>query len=185
MADQNPKPKAHFVWAELLPLVAGIVTTIAVAGTFYSYKTTIEKPAFVNLTAKDLDELHLQITRLDADVTSVQGQLKALSNVPEDSKVAIQLKAIDTTLADLKTRHGKLEDVILNNPIKAIEVPLLRKDLDNLKDSQQQNLLALKQGVDQVYDLNKWLLGAMAVSILTLAISNFLKGKEKDKPTSG
>lgn len=101
--------------------------------------------------------------------------------MPEGSQVAAQLNHLETSVTDLQTRHSKLEEVILNNPTKAIEVPLIRRDLDNLKDSQQQNLLALKQGIDQVYDLNKWLLGAMAISIITLAISNFLKGKEKEK----
>lgn len=184
--DKNPKPKSHswWSWAEFLPLVALITTVMTAAIAFYSNRASIEKPAFVNLNLREIDELHERIARLETAVTSVNGQMQALANVPEDAKVAVQLKGIDTSLNDLKARHGRLEDVILNNPAKAIEVPLLRRDLDNLKDSQQQNLLALKQGVDQVYDLNKWLLGAMAVSIVTLAISNILKGREKDKPMS-
>jgi uncharacterized protein (DUF3084 family) len=125
-----------------------------------------------------------KISVLEKDVASLRNQLQALSNVPDENKIAIQLKGMDTALTDLKARHAKLEDAILTNPAKAIEVPLLRKDLDNLKDSQQQNLLALQQGVDRIYDLNKWLLGAMAVSIITLAISNVLSGRKK-KPADG
>jgi hypothetical protein len=59
-----------------------------------------------------------------------------------------------------------------------LEIPLLQRDLENLKVSQQANIQAVKDGVDRIYDLNKWLLGAMALSIIALAIGNFLKAKE-------
>ena len=184
MPNQTKSPKG-INWviklSETLPVIVIIITVISSGATFYAYKFSVEKPALASLTQKDVADLHAQIDQLDRDLMSVKNQLRALTNVPEDTKVAIQLKGIDDSLNDLKARHEKLENAISNNPAKAIEVPLLRKDLDNLKDSQQQNLLALKQGVDQVYDLNKWLLGAMAISIVTLAISNFLRGKGKEK----
>jgi hypothetical protein len=35
--------------------------------------------------------------------------------------------------------------------------------------------LAVKESVDRIYDINKWLLGGMAVSVIALAIGNFFK----------
>lgn len=130
-------------------------------------------------------KIHKELQGMSENVNNLKAQLDTLSQIPDESKFAIQLRDINTVLTDLKSRQSKLEEVIMSNPAKAIEVPLLRKDLDSLKDAQQQNLLALRQGVDQVYDLNKWLLGAMAVSIVTLAISNLMKGREKEKPEAG
>jgi hypothetical protein len=96
--------------------------------------------------------------------------------VPDASKAGLQLDQLQKSVADLQTRQVRIEQAILANPIKALEIPLLQRDLDGLKTAQQDSILALRQNVDRVYDLNKWLLGAMAVSIVTLAISNFLKG---------
>lgn len=49
----------------------------------------------------------------------------------------------------------KLENAILTTPSKALEIPLLQRDLENTKISQQAMISAVKDGVDRVYDLNK------------------------------
>jgi len=164
---------------EWLPLVAGAITALTLLITTTLWFRPDSSLLLERYSIEQSKTLQDKYAVLDKKVDSLGGQLQALSNIPDQNKIAIQLKGMDVALNDLKTRHTKLEDAILTNPAKAIEVPLLRKDLDNLKDSQQQNLLALQQGVDRVYDLNKWLLGAMAVSIITLAISNVLRGKKK------
>jgi hypothetical protein len=171
---------------EWLSIVAGTITALTVLATLLvNWSSQTNGPTLVNqYDVERYVRVQEKISVLEKDVASLRNQLQALSNVPDENKIAIQLKGMDTALTDLKARHAKLEDAILTNPAKAIEVPLLRKDLDNLKDSQQQNLLALQQGVDRIYDLNKWLLGAMAVSIITLAISNVLSGRKK-KPADG
>jgi hypothetical protein len=57
-------------------------------------------------------------------------------------------------------------------------MPLFQRDLENIRISEQSNSSVLKDSVDRIYDLNKWLLGAMAISIITLAVANFFKAKE-------
>ena len=56
-------------------------------------------------------------------------------------------------------------------------MPLIRRDIDNMREANTQNLSAIKQSVDQIYDLTKWLLGALAVGVLSLAIANFFTKK--------
>jgi len=166
-------------WSQLLALIAAFITILATfAGVFNNYIAERVMVPDLKLESR-FESLDVKIKALDDGLVKLRAQTENLSLLPEQSKVAIQLKGIDAAVKDLQTRHSELEQAILANPGKAIEVPLLRKDLDNLKDAQQQNALALKQGVDQVYDLNKWLLGAMAVSIVTLAVSNLLRGTEK------
>jgi hypothetical protein len=170
-------------WLTTLAGVMALLTTVVVYVVPQITGTPEPSPATVEITTqirRTLDRLDYQ----DEQLGHLQGQLQSLSNVPEEGKIAVQLKTLDDTLSELKVRQSKLEEVILNNPAKAIEVPLLRKDLDNLKDAQQQNVLALKQGVEQVYDLNKWLLGTMAISIIMLVLSKFFGGGEKDKTAS-
>ena len=54
---------------------------------------------------------------------------------------------------------------------------MLRRDLESVREANAQGLAAVRQSVDQVYDLSKWLLGALVVGILSLAISNYFTKK--------
>jgi archaellum component FlaC len=166
--------------AGLLGLISAIVG-IAVAFYAWSYplpSNPVQQAAVpVSIINEDISN---RLNQMSEDLNQINEKVKNLSVIPEESKVAAQIKEIDSAIKDLQTRHSKLEEVIMGNPAKALEVPLLRKDLDNLKEIQQQSVASMKQAVDQVYDLNKWLLGAMAVSIIMLGISQFLKSKESE-----
>ena|ERR1700686_115605 len=181
--DQAKDERSTPSWlkgSQLLALIAAAITTVATVGVTFFTRFIQESTAIPEMRAeRRFVEMDSRIESVNKDIVGLKSQINSLSNVPEQTKVAIRLKGIESALTDIQSRNLKLEQVILENPAKAIEVPLLRKDLENLKDAQQQNSLALKQGVDQVYDLNKWLLGAMAVSIVTLAVSNLLRGREK------
>lgn len=92
-----------------------------------------------------------------------------------------QLQRLESDIAKIDKRLRQLEQAILASPAKALEIPLLQRDVDNLKASNQSSIAALKDSVDRVYDLNKWLLGTMALSITSLALTSFfLKGKENN-----
>ena len=90
---------------------------------------------------------------------------------------------LQQTLADIVKRLSSLEDVILDNPSKAVQTILLRKDLDNLKNSNQADVLMIKQEIERVYDLSKWLAGLLfflAFGILSLAVANVFKGRKTE-----
>ena len=47
---------------------------------------------------------------------------------------------------------------------------------------QQANMGAVKDGADRLYDLLKWIVGATAIAIISLALTTFLKGPPKAEP---
>ena len=118
------------------------------------------------------------IDRLSVQINELQKHFASLSSIPAENTLSIEIQKLNTAQDALSTREEKLEFAIMRNPAQALEVPLLRRDLDNLKDAQQAAYSTLKDSVDRIYDLNKWLLGAMAISIVTLAVGNLLKPKE-------
>jgi hypothetical protein len=130
------------------------------------------------IRAEQLDKLAEKIASLGSDLNALRQHISSISNIPKEDALNIELQKLGSSFKDLNSREAKLETVILENPAKALEMPLLRRDLDNVKDVQQAALVNLKDSVDRIYDLNKWLLGAMAVSIVTLATGNLLKSKE-------
>jgi hypothetical protein len=80
----------------------------------------------------------------------------------------------------IEAREGRLEQAILTNPEKALAMPMLRRDLDAAKETNAQAIAAVKANVDQVYDLTKWFIGALAVGVFSLAIPNLLSRRKPD-----
>lgn len=168
--------------SNLLSIIAGTVGMLVAYFTMFESVTKFEI-GDLGIKIEQIDatkNINSEIVSLRADLKQVKDNVDSLTKIPEDSKAGIQLKQIQAILTDLQTRQGKLEAVILTNPAKALEIPLLQRDLENVKAQQQVSVLTMKESIDRIYDLNKWLLGAMAVSIVTLALSNFLKGKESE-----
>jgi hypothetical protein len=118
-------------------------------------------------TAKQTADLSALKRRVDAIVADQNGQTPP--------KVLELKEQID----QLARRQKLIEDAISRDPAKALELPLMRRDLDNLKESQIQSANSVKQSVDQVYDLNKWLFGGMALSVFAVAIGNLLRGRSR------
>lgn len=165
--------------SSILSLMAAIVGTIvALYSTVDTFRTIELKGVKLQVDQASSDKTLAETIKLREELRSLKTDLQNVASLPHDAKVAIQLQQTQKAIKDIAERQEKLEQVILANPAKALEIPLLQRDLENVKSAQQANLTAVKEGVDRIYDLNKWLLGAMAISIVTLAISNFLKGKE-------
>jgi hypothetical protein len=72
----------------------------------------------------------------------------------------------------------------MNSPEKALSVPLLRQDLENMKISYHSDGVEYTRQIDRVYDQNKWFIGlmfSMALGLIGLAISNFLQIKRRNE----
>jgi hypothetical protein len=118
-------------------------------------------------------------------VKKVEQRIQSLSAIPKEDALNSEIQNIKASTIELTAKQARIESAILESPSKALEMPLLRRDLDSLRQLQQSSLVAMKESVDRVYDLNKWLLGAMAVSVISLALSNLLKPREAIKSSTG
>ena len=66
---------------------------------------------------------------------------------------------------------------------RSLSVPLLRKDLEQLKTQLNERTTAASKEIDRIYDQNKWflgLMGTMALGLLGLAVSNFLQSRNEN-----
>jgi hypothetical protein len=102
------------------------------------------------------------------------GHLVAINTTPSTSD-----RSLAPELKELNSRLEKLEQAVVKTPETALALPLLRRDLDAMKEVVQASNTYFKDSVDRIYDLNKWLLGTMAVSVIGLAITTFLKPTSK------
>jgi hypothetical protein len=123
-------------------------------------------PPGINPVATQLRQHTNALTRLDAEVARLRTEIQALRSAPDRTSIGAQVASLDVAITDLRQRQGRLEAAIMEDPARALQVPLLRRDLDNLVAQQVQQMETQRRDVERLYQLLIGLFAALAVSIL-------------------
>ncbi|HEX2076422.1 MAG TPA: hypothetical protein VHG08_01900 [Longimicrobium sp.] len=172
----------HRRFGEILAVISVLVAAGAVVLTlnFGMLEPPIPEPT--QSAEKDREE----IASIRAELQRTRDQIAALARAPAGSELGVRINRLTVAVEDLQKRQLRLETAIGADPARALEVPLLRRDLENVRAAQTQYYEALRADVNRVYDMNKWLLGAMAIAVVTLGISSLWKGlTERKQPDQG
>ena len=81
----------------------------------------------------------------------------------------------------MKTSLDDLNSIILDNPEKAVSLPLMRKDMENLESNHKNDLEAMRSELSRALGLGQWLIGLMffmAIGLFGIAVGNLLLPKE-------
>ncbi len=111
-------------------------------------------------------------------INNINNRLKVLIKSDTTTAVGVQIALIHSDVKTLDSRIQILEEGLLENPEKALAIPLLRKDIQNIKRSYNENITAMNKNIDRIYDQNKWFIGLMvsiAIGFIGLVVSNFLQ----------
>ncbi len=95
------------------------------------------------------------------------------------------MAAVRADLTALDKRIQGIETAILDNPSKAISIPLLRQELETVKVDAQKEADSQTKQIDRIYDQNKWFIGlmfTMAIGLIGLAVSNFIQARKASEP---
>lgn len=169
-----------------LSLASAFLSTVAVAGAMFFATCQFESNTakVTHLIGHDLrnqlkdvgSALERQQNLIDRIVT----QLEALRSSPPKSTIAADVEELKQIVFKMDSRLASLEGAVTQDPEKALSLPLLRKDVDSLESAHQEDLNAVREEVERVYDLNKWFIGLMitiALSVWGLAIGNVVRGR--------
>lgn len=172
-------------------VVAGTSATIAIAITFSMLSgvffgggqalTREELSDRLKLLESSLRETQQMVAKAQTEVKQIKNEVGAIANLPKDSKWTSEASRINGKVAALDGKLAALESALTEDPVKALAVPILRKDLDNARNTFNTGLTQTRSEIAQIYDLNKWFIGLMmtiAVSVLGLAVSSFLGRKD-------
>lgn len=173
------KSKASSVLA-IISLVAGASAGMAVLSDGKSLLDTLMlRQAGHQVEQTDLAKTKARLDILDRRIAAIEAQATQLPTLPAQSKVTSQISRLESAQQDLSERQKKIEDAVIASPEKALTLPLMRRDLDAIKQDQEARALEIRRAIDQVYDMNKWLLGSVAIAIISLALSSLLRRPEK------
>ena len=115
-----------------------------------------------------------EVALLRNELSQVRAEILVLKDRPASRSPGADLSTLERRVTAIAKRQEELDTILATSPDKALAVPLLRKDLDAQKESVAQSVASLRASLDQLYDLTKWLLGALTVSAASLAIPNYL-----------
>lgn len=103
-----------------------------------------------------------------------------------DKKISLVSQQFESSKFDslsiLSERLKIIEVYVLENPEKALSIPLIENNIEQLKRDQAALQLRMKEDLDRVYSQNQWFIGLMftlALAVIGLAIGNFLPSKKR------
>jgi signal transduction histidine kinase len=151
------------------------------------------------IQSRNIERTQKQIARLREEYIKTSKQLRLLEaivqsgQIPQDSsRLAVELSAarekmdaivsqtsrFEENFRGLDIRLLRIERAILDDPEKAVALPLLRRDVKALEQQTNRELDAIRAENGRVYDLMKWLVGFLALVSLSLigtAVGNVFK----------
>jgi hypothetical protein len=117
--------------------------------------TSIQEP--VSVSEEEIDTIR-------QDIDSIHTQLESLQQIPEDTAIAMRLQSLEETMANLESTLTDIEEIIVQDPEEALEITMLRRDIEQAQAFNQSQVDALVRLIEQT---NTW----VTVSVLALAIA--------------
>jgi len=91
---------------------------------------------------------------------------------------------MSATIDNLDKDMTALQSAVLEDPVKALELPLLRRDLENARVANDAGVQSVKADIERQYDLMKWLVGTFALGMLGMlatVLTAIVKGVQIDR----
>jgi len=154
-------------------LGATFMSTSYIDGLFNNSKIEV-------LNNKETEILEEQISNLQFQLNKSRHVIDSIVKIRETNN---NINDNDFKIRELNIQMQTLNKYILDNPEKVISVPLLKMEIEHLKEQNEKDIKSIKDDISRVYDINKWIIGlvfTMLVSIVVLNISNLFSKNKKD-----
>lgn len=162
----------------------GVSLLLAIAATSGSIILTFFQPAHTSGDAASqlaVADLQRRITTLEADKARLESQL---ARRQADSAISrhtpTPMAALEERTRLLDNRVANVERVVLADPVKSLDMVLLKKDFESLRQNNAAEVSSLRQATDRVYDQNKWIIGlmfTMAIGLFSLAVAGLFRDR--------
>jgi vacuolar-type H+-ATPase subunit I/STV1 len=137
-------------------------------------KTAIEREQ-LNDTEKLVKE---SVSRLERISDLVDDKSQAARSI-----IALQARtdSINTTISSLNQKLDALNSVITSTPEKALALPLIKKDVEDLRAESGRQADEIRGEMNRMYDMNKWLMGLILAALVGTIINNVIQARKAEK----
>jgi hypothetical protein len=167
LAQRERKARQEKVKSATIALAISSIGAFTAAFSFLK----LDRPKEITIAASTI-----QYDQIRSELNALRAQIVAR---PPNSP------ALESTAAiALDKRLTALESAIMERPDKALAIPLLRKELDDLSRRETEARAASRMEIDRLYEQQKWILGGIGTVLLAIAggaISILLKSSFKAK----
>lgn len=115
-----------------------------------------------------LDQLQQQVSTLDAELKA-QKSLNTQASSASDLERTVS--GLQREVAEMVKRQARIEAALLADPAKALEVPLILRDLEAMKQNQQIAQAALRQDVERLFALGLGIAGIILTGLAGIFFS--------------
>lgn len=119
-----------------------------------------------------IQELSKRLKILEDNMAALS---KAIENASKEKIESIGLDKIRGTIQNISSEFESLKKIIIEDPEKALAIPLLRKEMDELERKQLALAASTKDQIDRIYDFSKWFLGLMITLAIGLVTMGFVR----------
>lgn len=127
-----------------------------------------------------IQDLKAEIISIKSDQAKINSRIDGLTQIPGQTVSSVEITELKNTQSNLDNRFSRIENILVQDPLKSLEIPLMRKDLDNLVSTTDLQIALLRQDVERSYNLMLVTIVALAIAVLAPALSNIFK-KSKDE----
>ena len=127
-----------------------------------------------------------QVSKLDDEMlqrlAALEQRLAAITQLPEGYKPEMQAVEMEQRIIALETSLSVIEKAVVDNPERAMSIPMLRRDIDSLAEISALTAAQSRDDIGRIYDQNKWFIGLMAtiaIAVIGLAVGNLRRSKEE------
>jgi hypothetical protein len=162
---------------------AGLFWTVLSAGRGRARLKVASDTLLVQQTVLNLEQLKARQAALEAKLSSTLKSMTAReARTPDKTGMSsadrFALNEVVEGQKQLTARITALEGVLVSEPAKALAVPLLKKDVDDLLDREKTDVSEIRGEIAQLYTFAEWLFGTFAASGLALlGIDRFRRPK--------
>ena len=162
------------VFGYFIGVLAAIVAGVSVFFLSDNNKVEHKRFFFVNEEAKSLMEKRIdELERKLADIIRIMKDETYKDN---------SFNTIDLRIREVESHIGVINNAIMQNPEKALQIPMIKKDLMILREEIDESKEWLKEEVKETNANMRWMIGTIVLSIVGIAagyIPNFF-GKPKN-----
>lgn len=159
--------------------IASAITVLSISDTKFTKTTNISTQQTL---LENIKKLKTTLNTLHTSSELHTLQISDLSALDPSFDTSKQITLLQTEIKRLNQRTTTLERGILDSPEKALSLPLLRRDFENLTTNHQKDFQTTNHSIDRVYDQNRWFIGIMApiaVTLIGLGINTYIQRPKK------
>jgi mannitol-specific phosphotransferase system IIBC component len=180
-------------YSKFISVIIAVVSAALISYSLTQYVPGINgKDDEIAKMSQQIDDLNTKVHQMQ---TYTQYQNKTIGvyderdikEVASDiSKISYRISLIEDNYNAIDDKMDIIESSIIENPDRALALITLRKDIDNLKNTREQDSEGLRREMDRLYDFNKWFLVLMFtlnLGVVGIFASHFLKKPEASLKT--